>query len=102
MFAKNPRFIGLKFPTVSKPESLEKKYVGKLPKLALSLMKGLLAMDPNERLNGTEALCHPFFDGLRTAEEEAKVQKSHTQLPTSHDSNKSRLSGKTQKALNNT
>ena len=31
MFAKNPRFIGLKFPAVNNPETLEKKYVGKLP-----------------------------------------------------------------------
>jgi cyclin-dependent kinase-like len=46
-FNKNPRFIGLKFPDVSKPETLEKKYTGKLSTKALSLMIGLLKMDPS-------------------------------------------------------
>jgi cyclin-dependent kinase-like len=44
--------VGLKFPDVSKPETLEKKYTGKLSKNALSLMIGLLKMDPAERFTG--------------------------------------------------
>lgn len=32
MFMRNPRFMGLKFPDMSRPETLEKRYVGKLPK----------------------------------------------------------------------
>ena len=31
-FNTNPRFVGYKFPDVTKPETLEKKYVGKLNK----------------------------------------------------------------------
>jgi cyclin-dependent kinase-like len=31
-FIKNPRFIGLKFPDVSKPETLEKRYLGRMSK----------------------------------------------------------------------
>lgn len=38
MFSKNPRFLGLKFPNVKKPETLEKRYVGKMSKKALSFM----------------------------------------------------------------
>lgn len=50
-FNKNPRFVGLKFPSdISKPETLEKKYTGKLSRKALSLMIGLLKMDPLMRL----------------------------------------------------
>lgn len=45
-FNKNPRFVGLKFPEVIKPDTLEKKYTGKLSRKALSLMIGLLKMDP--------------------------------------------------------
>jgi cyclin-dependent kinase-like len=45
-FNKNPRFSGLKFPDVSKPETLEKKYNAKLSRKALSLMIGLMRMDP--------------------------------------------------------
>lgn len=52
-FNKNPRFLGLKFPSdVSKVETLEKKYTGKLSNKALSLMIGLLKMDPAERFTG--------------------------------------------------
>lgn len=46
-FNKNPRFVGFKFPDVSKPETLEKRYGGKLSRKALSLMIGLLKMDPS-------------------------------------------------------
>lgn len=55
-FNKNPRFVGFKFPDVSKPETLEKKYGGKLSRKALSLMIGLLKMDPSHRLTGEQAL----------------------------------------------
>jgi cyclin-dependent kinase-like len=49
-FLSNPRFIGLKFPDVSKPETIEKRYLGKVSKVALSLITGLLIMDPYQRL----------------------------------------------------
>ena len=75
LFQKNPRFVGFKFPDLSKPETLERRYVGKLSKQALSLMEGLLVMDPKERLTAKEALCHPFFDGLRRAEDEQQCQE---------------------------
>ncbi len=54
----------MKFPEILKPETLEKKYLGKLSKKALSFMKGLLKMDPQERLTGKEAILHPWFEGL--------------------------------------
>lgn len=47
MFMMNARFAGLKFPDMSRPETLQKKYVGKLSKRALSIMKGLLSMEPS-------------------------------------------------------
>lgn len=43
---KNPRFLGMKFPELSKPETLEKIYFGKMSKKTLSLLKGLLKLDP--------------------------------------------------------
>jgi cyclin-dependent kinase-like len=65
-FNKNPRFLGLKFPSdVTKLDTLEKKYTGKLSKNALSLMIGLLKMDPAERFTGEQALSHPYFDDIR-------------------------------------
>ncbi len=62
---KNPRFIGVKFPEVTKPETLEKKYLGKLSKKALAFMKTCLKMDPADRISAAEALQHPYFEGLR-------------------------------------
>lgn len=56
----------MKFPAdVTKLETLEKKYTGKLSKNALSLMTGLLKMDPAERFTGEQALAHPYFDDIR-------------------------------------
>jgi cyclin-dependent kinase-like len=51
-FNKNPRFVGLQFPHIAKPETLEKRYMTSLSKKALQLMIGLLKMDPAERLTG--------------------------------------------------
>lgn len=42
LMQKNPRFLGLKFPTTQKQESLEKHYSGKMSAEALDLMKRLL------------------------------------------------------------
>jgi len=35
-----------------------------MQKKTLSLLKGLLKLDPKERLTSEEALRHPYFDGL--------------------------------------
>lgn len=65
MFIKNPRYVGLKFPDISKPESIERRYLGKLSKKALTFMKSLLKMDPKDRPTISEAMAHPYFDGIR-------------------------------------
>lgn len=72
-FNKNPRFVGLKFPDVSKPETLEKRYSAKLSKKALSLMVGLMKMDPSQRLTGEQALMHEYFDDIREAEDVIEI-----------------------------
>ena len=48
-FSRNPRYLGYKFPDLSKPETLEKRYIGKLSNKALSLMSGLLELLPENR-----------------------------------------------------
>jgi len=70
MFAKNPRFIGLKFPEITSPETLEKKYLGKLSPKAINLLEGMLNMDPSERMTALEALTHSYFDDLRKNDED--------------------------------
>jgi cyclin-dependent kinase-like len=49
---------------------LDKRYVGKLSKKALSIMKAMLEMDPAQRITALEALADPYFDGIRDAEVE--------------------------------
>jgi cyclin-dependent kinase-like len=62
LFASNARFAGLKFPDMSRPETLQKKYVGKFGKSALHFMQALLRMNPSDRPTSRDALAHPFFD----------------------------------------
>ena len=66
----NPRYFGYKFPDLFKPETLEKHYIGKLSKKALSLISGLLEYLPENRLTAAQALSHPYFDGKRDTEME--------------------------------
>lgn len=73
VFAKNPRFVGLKFPDLAKPETLEKRYMGKMSAKALSLMSALLKMDPKDRITGREALGHEYFNDIRDAEDEEEI-----------------------------
>ena len=64
LFMSNPRFAGLKFPDMSRPETLQKKYMGKLSKRALSFMKIMLSMEPLERPNTAMCLTNAYFDTL--------------------------------------
>jgi serine/threonine protein kinase len=60
----------LKFPDITKPETLEKRYMSSLSKKALSLMVGLLQMDPADRMTGEQALQHPWFDDIRDKDDD--------------------------------
>lgn len=64
LFLRNARFAGLKFPDMTRPETLERKYAGKLPQDALSFLRSLLALDPSHRLTCTECMQHPYLLAL--------------------------------------
>ena len=55
----------MKFPEITKPETLERRYLGKISKKALNFIKGILKMDPKERLNIEQAIMHQYFDDVR-------------------------------------
>ena len=65
LFMNNPRFAGLRFPDMRAPETLQKKYVGKLAKRALNFMKACLAMEPKERPTSLDILNNGYFDEIR-------------------------------------
>lgn len=64
LFMSNNRFAGLKFPDFSKPETLQKKYVGKMSKRAINFMKAMLSMEPLDRPTSLECLSNPYFDDI--------------------------------------
>lgn len=61
-FRKSQRFLGQRFPEIEKPETLERHYLGKISQKALSFMKNVLKMEPNERMTCDEALSHAYFE----------------------------------------
>merc|ERR1719253_1191482 len=65
MFLRNPRFLGIQFPDISRPETLEKRYAHRMPKLQMQLLKGALVMEPRRRLTARDALRMPWFEGIK-------------------------------------
>ncbi|XP_047218435.1 cyclin-dependent kinase-like 5 isoform X5 [Girardinichthys multiradiatus] len=70
LFYNNPRFHGIRFPTVTHPQTLERRYQGIMSGLMLDLMKSMLLLNPTERFLTEQCLNHPAFQPLRQAERE--------------------------------
>ena len=64
IFYSNPIYQGKNLLNITKPETLERRYFGKLNKQAINFMKGLLEIDPKKRLNGNNVFHHPYFNKL--------------------------------------
>ncbi|XP_061890577.1 cyclin-dependent kinase-like 5 isoform X4 [Entelurus aequoreus] len=70
LFYNNPRFHGIRFPSVTHPQTLERRYQGILSGLMVDLMKNLLLLNPTERFLTDQSLNHPAFQPLRQQERE--------------------------------
>jgi len=81
MFLRNPRFHSLKFPDMSSPETLEKRYCRKVSKSGLSFMKGVLLMEPMKRITAAEALKNPYFETYFTPQDEDRRARSREGRP---------------------
>ncbi|XP_051956223.1 cyclin-dependent kinase-like 5 isoform X4 [Xyrauchen texanus] len=68
LFYNNPRFHGLRFPSVSHPQTLERRYLGIISPVLLDLMKNLLLLNPNERFLTEQSLNHHAFQTQRLTE----------------------------------
>eukprot|EP00644_Phytophthora_capsici_P004305 jgi/Phyca11/83769/gw1.17.728.1 len=64
LFATNPRFSGLKIPEVKVPETLYRRYYGRVSKKAISFLEGAIQLCPEDRFTSEECLKHPYFEGL--------------------------------------
>ena len=95
-FQKNQRYIGLRFPEITKYETLDKRYLGKVNKVGLNFMKGLLCMDPGQRITAAEALHHPYFEDLSEVASRPKTSAGLYKMPTQINS-KNRLIGASRK-----
>ena len=96
MFYNNPIFNGKSLLNVTKPETLEKRYMGKFSKKAISFMKGLLALDPKKRLNGNTVFKHAYFEKLVLADLQKEVEQ---RMQTQNEKNNSILIGKDEQRI---
>uniref|UniRef100_A0A8C7N240 Cyclin-dependent kinase-like 5 n=1 Tax=Oncorhynchus kisutch TaxID=8019 RepID=A0A8C7N240_ONCKI len=76
LFYNNPRFHGLRFPSVNHPTTLERRYLAILSGLMLDLMKNLLLLVPSDRYLTEQSLNHPAFQPLRLLEQPAPAPPS--------------------------
>lgn len=64
LLASNPRFSGLKIPELKPPETLYRRFCGRLSKKATNFLESVFKLCPEDRLTSEECLRHPYFDGL--------------------------------------
>ncbi|KAK3100121.1 hypothetical protein FSP39_015052 [Pinctada imbricata] len=74
MFFSNPRFSGLKFPSVSRPQTLQKRYQGILSGVLIDFMEQTLQLDPDDRFCIDDCLEHPAF------QTEHLLNRNHVQI----------------------
>ena len=73
IFYQNPIFYGKSLLNVSKPQTLEKRYLGKMSKIGIDFLKGLLEIDPNKRLKSEMLFNHPYFKELLIKEQNLDI-----------------------------
>ncbi|KAK3701730.1 hypothetical protein QZH41_018893 [Actinostola sp. cb2023] len=91
MFHANPRFAGLKFPAVSYPQTLSRKYMGIISGAMLNFMQATLQLDPVQRFTVEDCFHHPAFQKERE-DYEQRLKDNPLLVPQkskSHSSHKS-------------
>ena len=86
MFYNNPLFNGKDLLNVMKPETLQRRYMGKLNKTDISFMKGLLELDPKKRLNGNTVFSHPYFE-IYEGKKNNLIKKNSSHFLSAHNIN---------------
>lgn len=81
LFATNPRFSGLKIPEVKVPETLYRRYCGRVSKKAISFLEGAIQLCPEDRFTSEECLKHPYFEGLSATVDPSSASGSVTTPP---------------------
>ncbi|XP_028417617.1 cyclin-dependent kinase-like 5 isoform X2 [Dendronephthya gigantea] len=76
MFRNNPRFKGLKFPDVSRPQTLFKRYNGILNSNLLQFLTQALQLTPQQRPNIAECMQHKAFTNETNCDEDLTQQSN--------------------------
>ena len=87
MFYRNPIYEGKELKHVSKVESLERRYMGKLGPTAIDFMKGLLQLDPKKRLNSETVFKHKYFSCFMNDEKEREKINEITKIFNNKENN---------------
>jgi serine/threonine protein kinase len=66
ILSKSKTFTGLKLPKIQNLESIEKRYSGKIEKIAIDFILALIQLDPEKRLTADQAVQSPYFFDLMT------------------------------------
>lgn len=102
MFLRNPRFMGIQFPNLGRPESLEKRYAGRMSKLQMQLLKGVLVMEPRRRLSARDVVRMPWFEGIKLPSSLRPPSQSQSRArPDSSSSTKAAAPGCEARRINN-
>ncbi|XP_032238988.2 cyclin-dependent kinase-like 5 isoform X2 [Nematostella vectensis] len=86
MFHSNPRFSGLKFPAVSYPQTLSRKYMGIINGQMLNFMQKTLQLDPKLRCTIEDCYHHPAFQTERDSHEAKLKENPHLATPVRSES----------------
>ena len=86
-FYSNPLFQGKNLLNITKPETLERKYLGKLNKQAINFMKGLLELDPKKRLNGATVFKHPYLAKMASNDIQIQNEQQQQQVVSQNEKN---------------
>ena len=90
-----------KLINVEKPETLEKKYLGKFSKVEIDFMKGLLEMDPKKRLNGDNVFKHKYFENYFIDENNKVFNNENNRESTSANNTQRKLNVRSNVIFNN-
>ncbi|XP_052280938.1 cyclin-dependent kinase-like 5, partial [Dreissena polymorpha] len=77
MFYNNARFSGLKFPSVSKPQTIVKRYQGILSSVMIDFMVQTLRLEPTDRFTIEDCLDHVSFQTERLLNRGSQVPIKH-------------------------
>ncbi|XP_050416074.1 cyclin-dependent kinase-like 5 [Patella vulgata] len=73
MFYKNPRFSGLKFPSVSHQQKLSKRYQGIMNSALIDFMQKTLILEAPDRIVIEDCLQHPAFQTEQLLYQKARI-----------------------------